>query len=296
MSKHLSVLEKFKPRHEFFVGVDSDGCVFDTMELKHKECFIPAIVREWGLQAVSKYTREAAEFVNLYSRWRGVNRFPALVKVFELLRRRPQVAGRGVMVPDDGPLIAWIERERLLGNPALEREVGETGDPVLQRALTWSKVVNEAVAAMVSGVAPFPYVRESLEVMAARAGVLVVSATPVEALTKEWNEHNLAELVQVIAGQEMGPKKDHIGIATAGRYAPGKVLMIGDAPGDHRAATANAALFYPICPGDEEASWVRFHEEALGRFFAGSFSGEYQESLLADFYRRLPEQPLWEQV
>ena len=23
------------------VGIDSDGCAFDTMEVKHKECFIP---------------------------------------------------------------------------------------------------------------------------------------------------------------------------------------------------------------------------------------------------------------
>jgi len=54
--------------HAFFVGIDSDGCVFDTMEIKHKECFTPNIIKHWGLQAVSKYAREAAEFVNLYLR------------------------------------------------------------------------------------------------------------------------------------------------------------------------------------------------------------------------------------
>jgi len=32
-----------------------------------------------GLQAVSKYAREAGEFVNLYSKWRGINRWPALL-------------------------------------------------------------------------------------------------------------------------------------------------------------------------------------------------------------------------
>ena len=46
------------------------------MELKHKECFIPNTINYWGLQGVSKYAREAAEFVNLYSKSRGVNRFP----------------------------------------------------------------------------------------------------------------------------------------------------------------------------------------------------------------------------
>jgi hypothetical protein len=41
----------------------------------------------------SKYAREACEFVNLYSKWRGINRWPALVMVFDLLRERPEVQG-----------------------------------------------------------------------------------------------------------------------------------------------------------------------------------------------------------
>ena len=89
-------LADLKPQHPFFVGIDSDGCAFDTMEIKHKECFCPNIINWWGLQAVSKYAREAVEFVNLYSKWRGSNRWPALLKVFELLRERPEVLARGV--------------------------------------------------------------------------------------------------------------------------------------------------------------------------------------------------------
>ncbi len=53
---------EINPQHEFLIGVDSDGCVFDSMELKHKECFIPEIIRLYHLQAVSKYARETAEF------------------------------------------------------------------------------------------------------------------------------------------------------------------------------------------------------------------------------------------
>ena len=81
-------LEDLKPEKEFFVGIDSDGCAFPTMELKHKECFIPNIIKYYNLQAVSKYAREAAEFVNLYSKSRGVNRFPALIEVLQWLQRR----------------------------------------------------------------------------------------------------------------------------------------------------------------------------------------------------------------
>ena len=73
------------PRHEFLIGIDSDGCVFDSMELKHKECFIPQFINHYELQGVSKYAREAAEFVNLYSKSRGVNRFPGLVEQLDLV-------------------------------------------------------------------------------------------------------------------------------------------------------------------------------------------------------------------
>ena len=92
-------LADLKPKTAFFVGIDSDGCAFDTMEVKHKECFIPNIIKHWDLQPVSKYAREAAEFVNLYSKWRGINRWPALMMVFDLLKERPEVIARHVQYP-----------------------------------------------------------------------------------------------------------------------------------------------------------------------------------------------------
>ena len=30
-------LADMQPHHPFFVGIDSDGCAFDSMEIKHKE-------------------------------------------------------------------------------------------------------------------------------------------------------------------------------------------------------------------------------------------------------------------
>ena len=109
---------------------------------------------------------------------------------------------------------------------------------------------------MVRGVPPFPFVRESLEKLGGRADVLVVSATPQEALQREWDEHDLSRYVVAICGQEIGTKKECLGVAA--KYPPGHVLMIGDAPGDYKAAAANQALFFPINPGAEEASWKRF--------------------------------------
>ncbi len=279
------------PQHDYLVGIDSDGCAFDTMELKHKECFIPNIIKHMSLQGVSKYAREAAEFVNLYSKSRGVNRFPALVEALEWLQRRPEVKARAIPVRIPQSLRDWIARETKLGNPALEKAVEQNGDAELRRILEWSQAVNRAVADMVHGVPPFPYVRESIERLQGKADVMVVSATPHEALQREWEEHDLARYVIAICGQEQGTKAEHLQVAA--KYPAGHVLMIGDAPGDHKAARANDALFFPINPGAEEASWKRFYEEGIERFLSGRFDEAYQRALLDEFERSLPERPPW---
>jgi phosphoglycolate phosphatase-like HAD superfamily hydrolase len=275
------------------VGIDSDGCAFDTMEIKHKECFIPNIIRYWGLQPVSKYAREAAEFVNLYSKWRGINRWPALIMVFELLRERPEVQQRHAAIPQGARIQEFIKSGLPLGNPALKELVQKTGDPELTQALAWSEAVNRTIEEMVKGVPPFPYVRESLEALAKVADLIVVSATPGEALVREWQEHDIAPYARVIAGQEMGSKKEHLQFAAKGKYPPGHILMIGDALGDLQAAQANGALFFPINPGDEDKSWERFYKEGRAKFLAGEFAGAYEAALIAEFDKLLPEVPPW---
>lgn len=279
------------PKHNYLVGIDSDGCAFDTMELKQKECFTPTTIRYWGLQGVSKYAREACEFVNLYSKSRGINRFPALVEELEWTARRPEVRARGIEVRIPQSLRDWIKWETKLGNPTLKTAVEQTGDPDLRHTLEWSEAVNRAVKEMVKGVPPFPFVRESLQKLCGQADALVVSATPHEALQREWDEHDLTRYVVAICGQEVGTKKECLGVAA--KYPAGHALMIGDAPGDYDAAQGNHTLFFPINPGDEEASWKRFYEEGIERFLSGSFAGKYQQELLDEFERRLPSRPPW---
>ena len=293
-SEHLSALRSFRKTRDYFVGIDSDGCVFDTMEVKHKECFIPNIIGSFGLAAVSKYAREAAEFVNLYSKDRGINRFPALTRTLDLLAARPEVSRRGVALPKLDGLRAWIDRETKLGNPVLEAEVARSNDPDLALCLSWSKAVNQSVAAIVRDVPPFPMVREALSALEGRADVMVVSATPVEALTREWREHGIVGSAALIAGQEMGSKREHLATAAGpDRYERDHVLMIGDAPGDRRAAESNRVLFYPINPGREDESWSRLHDEALPKFFEGTYAGDYMRALIEEFEALLPETPPW---
>jgi len=281
----------FTPKHDYLVGIDSDGCAFDTMELKHKECFIPVTIRCWGLQGVSKCARETAEFLNLHSKNRGINRFPALVELLRWVNARLEVKARGIQVEIPPSLLDWLRDEPSPSNFTLEKEVQRTQDPALQKTLAWSQAVDAAVEQMVRGVPPFALVRESLQKLQGFADILVVSVAPGEVLLREWEEHDLARCVTAISGQDSGTKEELL--RAAADYPPNHAMMIGDSPGDHRAASANNVLFFPINPGGEEASWQRFYEEGIDRFLSGRFAGAYQASLLAEFDRCLPEVPPW---
>jgi phosphoglycolate phosphatase-like HAD superfamily hydrolase len=291
-SKSGIAMADITPQQAFLVAIDSDGCVFDSMELKHKECFIPQFIRCFALQAVSKYAREAAEFVNLYSKSRGTNRFRALVEQLDWLRRRPEVKARGASVPRPEGLADWVGRETKLGHPALEQAVAESDDADLKQALSWSLQVNRSVAEMMHNLPPFPHVRECFDRLATKADMIVCSQTPQAALDSEWTKHGLASFIRVIYGQERGSKPQVLGDA-ARHYGRDRTLMIGDAPGDYHAAVENDALFFPINPGEEEASWHRLFEEGIDRFVSGTFAGEYQRALLGEFHRLLPDRPPW---
>jgi phosphoglycolate phosphatase-like HAD superfamily hydrolase len=136
--------------------------------------------------------------------------------------------------------------------------------------------------------------KESLVKLSGKADSMVVSQTPVEALQREWEENGMAGYVKLIAGQEYGTKAEHLKYGAKGKYPDNKILMIGDAPGDYKAAKTNGVLFYPINPGHEEASWERFYNESLDKFFDGTYAGDYEKSLIEEFDGYLPENPPWE--
>lgn len=290
----VEAIKNLKPSSQYFVGVDSDGCIFDSMEIKHRECFCPAFIDHFELQPVARYAREAWEFVNLYSRTRGLNRFHCIILALDLLSRHEQVRKRGFTPMKLPGLEAWVQRETRLSNPALEIVAVKTEDPDLIRALKWSRDVNSAVKKIVHGVKPFFAARQSLEILRSKADVMVVSQTPVESLYKEWAEHGVDHYILVMAGQEIGTKAEQILLATRGRYKSEHILMIGDSLGDLAAAQDSGAFFYPIIPGQEDDSWIRFRDEGIKRFFSGCYTKSYEASLAADFDAALPAHASWE--
>jgi len=302
MTDPAQPLKDFKPKKKFFVGIDSDGCAFDTMGIKQRECFCPWLIGYFGLQPVAKAVRECKEFADLFSKTRGFNRHKTTKRIIaELLPSHPMVKARDFKVPQYPHYFAWVDDPNsLLSNDGLKQAIAAASEPDAKRelelALAWSEKVNEAIGQIVKGLPPFPYVRESLEKITPLADVIVVSATPNEALAREWEEHDIAKYVEVIAGQEMGKKAQHLEYAAKGRYEKNHILMVGDAPGDMKAAKANDALFYPINPGDEVKSWKRFADVAFDKFINGEYAGEYEEKVIAEFDAYLPETPPWEKT
>lgn len=284
------VFKQFAPRHDRLVCIDSDGCVFDTMEIKHKECFCPAMIKHWNLQPISKYARMAWEFENLYSKDRGLSRFITLYRSIELLKDWDEVREYDFEFPDTGALGRWLKDAPVTNNAALE----QSEDPVLKRTLAWSIESNERISDMVYGIPPFPNAREAIISLSLIADIIVVSATAREALQREWEENGLLPYVSMICSQDEGSKKDCIR-QLKDCYGPDRVLMIGDAPGDMEAAHGNGALFYPIRPGDEINSWKEFKEEYMDRFFNGCYRAESEVKLIERFDECLPVLPAWKQ-
>ncbi|MCK4418388.1 HAD family hydrolase, partial [Candidatus Aerophobetes bacterium] len=122
-------LKNFSQKKEFLIAIDSDGCVFDSMNPKQIVAFHPKIMEFYELWGIESYLREVAEFVNLFSRTRGCNRFIALRHIYRFLGERPEVKEammeQGIPLPDTTMLDTYVEeyKDISLGNPTLEEYV-----------------------------------------------------------------------------------------------------------------------------------------------------------------------------
>jgi len=285
-------LINFLPTFETFVGIDSDGCVFDTMEAKQKNHFHPAIIKNWGLEEIETEVRIAAEFTYLYSTYRGLNRFLGLCKTFELLQDWPQ-AKDNALIPDSTDLRVFCDSGMPLSNATIRTEAERTGSVLLAQAHRWSVDLNEDIDQNMPDPPPFQGVEKALQRIQSTSDAIVISQTQAVALLKDWYRDGLADYVSVIAGPELGSKIDHFTMAAVDRYPANSILMIGDAPGDMAAAQAIGCNFFPINPGHETESWELFMDDAYRIFLEGGFPDAYQKQLIKEFNALLPGTPPW---
>lgn len=279
MKKELLQYEK---KNKYLLCVDSDGTAMNTMEIKHNQCFGPAFIEIWGLEAYAEEVQRIWNAINLYSVKRGINRFLGLQLVLEYIDK--------YVTHIDGleELRNWIDTTLELSNVALIRYLEDVDSPVLERVLSWSQLASLNIALLpVEERRPFDGVAESLIFAKEESDVVVVSSANPDAMYEEWELHGLAYFVDLILNQNVGTKEYCISELLAKGYNPRNVLMVGDAMEDLEVAKSCGVCFYPIVIANEEASWERFHEEALERFYEGTYAGAYEEKLIEVFKQAL---------
>lgn len=270
----------FKRKKDYFVGIDSDGTVFDSMKLKHTHAFIPAMIRVWGLEECSELVYGIAERVNLYSQTRGINRFPGLLMTFEELKERQ---GNLFSVANLDDLRKFVQSDMAMSNVGLEEYRKKNPSEFLNQVLLWSKLGDDMFAKACENLEPFDSVKTVLKIIHEDCDCMVVSAASGQGLNKDWGRNGLLENVDFVAGQEFGGKASQLCIAKEQGYRAENCMMIGDGLGDLEAAKQNGFCFYPIFPGREEACWRKFLEVDYPHFMEGRYSGRYEEALCREF-------------
>lgn len=273
-------IDSFVPQHEKLLCIDSDGTVIDAMNVKHIRCHGKSFIEEWGLADHAKEVQDIWNDINLYEKTRGINRFLALD---EMLTRM-----EGAYLHTDPEewedYRAWI-KEGNLSNKSLQARIDTDSNPLLRKAMRWSKSLNEKIAALTpADKPPFENVREALEEAKGKVDLAVISSSNLSAITEEWNAYGLLDYLSVMTSQEIGTKDECIARMLEKGYKKENVLMIGDAYPDVDASASNGVWYYPILTRHEGESWAELKNVYLPMFLAGRY-GEVQDELMSRFSR-----------
>lgn len=292
----LKDLEKHIPKKDFFVAIDSDGTVFNSMELKHKDCFVGSLIRIFNLAPITHEIHLVWNYVNLYSMNRGTNRFKALLITFNYLRSMNSIKIFNLEIPDLSILKQWIDKSEVLSNDSLINNMSKISQKekhVLEKVLQWSLDVNRMVKKTITNLPPIRGAIEAMVLLKDQADLAVISNTPLDALNRDWSENNIDKNVLYIGGQELGTKTEMLRAVAENKYQSKNILIIGDAPGDLRAAQNINALFFPIVPLKEKESWDEFNLNAYKHFLNNSYLGSYQTDQINQFELTLSINPPW---
>ncbi|MBS4982448.1 MAG: HAD hydrolase-like protein [Lachnospiraceae bacterium] len=281
-----TIFDSFERKHDFLICVDSDGCAMDTMDIKHFRCFGPCMIEVWGLHAHEKELLARWNEVNLYTMTRGINRFKGLA----IALKEAEESYDDVRIEDLETFLHWTETTKELSNRAIEEVLAQRESKSLRMALEWSNQVNAAIQNLPEEEnLPFEGAKAGLAAAHAVADVAIVSSANAGAVKEEWTRHNLIEHTDIMLAQDAGTKAYCISQLLQAGYEKDHVLMIGDAPGDQKAAEDNGVLYYPILVKKEKSSWEQFLSEGLEKFLSGTYAGIYQEERIEEFQKNLSE-------
>ena len=281
----MSIFDSFVRKHDYLVCVDSDGCVMDTMNCKHFNCFGPCMVTEWGLEAWKDEILARWNEINLFSMTRGINRFKGLAIALK------EIDGKYTKIAGVDALVHWAETAPALSNDGAAKAAAEATDAdaklVLTKALNWSKAVNASIVKLPEELkVPYNGAYEGLAAAHAFADVAMVSSANRDAVEEEWGKFGLLAHTDIVLAQDVGSKAACIKEMLKFGYDVNKVVMVGDAPGDCDAAEKNGVHYYPILVNHEKESWDEAIAVAFGKLQSGAYA-EYGAEMKAKFLANL---------
>ena len=83
-----NALTDFTKKREFLVCMDSDGCVMNTVRIKHTTVMCPELIRVFALDEQADFITAAWDEINLHTITRGISRFESVRLVFDRLKNR----------------------------------------------------------------------------------------------------------------------------------------------------------------------------------------------------------------
>ena len=175
-----NALTDFTKKREFLVCMDSDGCVMNTVRIKHTTVMCPELIRVFALDEQADFITAAWDEINLHTITRGISRFESVRLVFDRLKNR------GIEIPGSEDIAAWVDTATELSTASLQRELQKTGSLALRKLQEWNNACNRRIQALEPTFEPFPGVEESLRQLHAVADVAVVSAANESAIASEW--------------------------------------------------------------------------------------------------------------
>lgn len=274
----MNILSSLEKRKEFLICADSDGCVMDVMDAKHEKCFAPCFIESFNLNQRCTEAYDTWLKINLFSRTRGINRFKALLLTLKTLK----VEIEGLDVFED-----FCNNSPELSNRAIEEFLKTNDNLCMRTALQWSEETNKEIKKLSEGGAPFEFAYDALVEASKVADVAAVSSANKIALEHEWEKHKFTDFVHGLLSQEEGSKAYCIKALLEKGYDKNKVIMIGDAPGDIKAAEDNNVWCYPIVVGKEASSWKKFKDEVLPALTEGTLTPDIQKSWIKEYYSEL---------
>ena len=281
----MSIFDSFVRMHDYLVCVDSDGCVMDTMNCKHFNCFGPCMVTEWGLEEWKDEILDRWNVINLFSMTRGINRFKGLAMALgEIDQKYKPITGIAA-------LQHWADTAPALSNDGVAKAAAEAADAdaklVFEKALSWSKAVNASIVELPEELkVPYDGAKEGLAAAHQFADVAMVSSANRDAVEEEWGKFGLLEHTDIVLAQDIGSKAACIAAMLKFGYDLDKVVMVGDAPGDCDAAEKNHVHYYPILVNHEKESWDEAIAVAFGKLQAGEYA-EYGAEMKKKFLANL---------